>query len=793
MAMPYVILTLAPSASQQAALDQLLQQQQDPGSANYHAWVTPEQYADRFGASQADIDKISAWLGQHGLTVKSAARARNSVAFGGTAGQVESAFGVEIHHYLSGGEVHYANAGDPTVPAAFQGVARAIHGLNDFHLKARQQPRAMQPRDNTRDGQLLAPDDIATIYDISALYNAGISGTGMKLAIAGQTNIEMSDITQFRSYFNLPSNNPTLVPVPGAPTGTSQSDLGEADLDLELSGAVARNATIYFVYAYEDVMSALSYAIDQDIAPVVSISYGDCELDEGSAEAHVVETWATQANAQGQTIFAASGDNGAADCYGDGDGAAIDNALSVDLPGSLPQVTAVGGTEFNASGSAYWNTSNTSNHASARQYIPETSWNDSAAEGSPAASGGGVSTFFSKPSWQSGTGVPADGYRDVPDVSLSASPNEDGYQIYSGGSLQIIGGTSVGAPQFAGITVLLGQYLVANGFATSPNLGNINAGLYSLATVTGVFHDITTGNNMVSPCSSCQSIGYSAGVGYDQVTGLGTPDVFNFVTAWHGSVVSTKNNATMTFAANPASMTFSGSTALTATVSGSSGGTTPSGTVTFTTGTYSLGSATVNSSGVASLTLNGVQLSAGANSITAQYNGDNSYYGASANATVTITSASNGPPSIASISNSASYTAAYAAGDIISVFGSQLAPATASALSVPLPTSLAGTSVTIDDIPAPLYYVSAGQLNIQIPYGIPANTTVQLRVNNNGESAFDSFAVSAAAPAIFTTNSGGTGQGAILNTSYQLVDASNPAISRQHVYPDLLHRPGRGQ
>jgi uncharacterized protein (TIGR03437 family) len=197
--------------------------------------------------------------------------------------------------------------------------------------------------------------------------------------------------------------------------------------------------------------------------------------------------------------------------------------------------------------------------------------------------------------------------------------------------------------------------------------------------------------------------------------------------------------------------------------------------VTFTTGTYSLGSATLNSSGVASLTLSGVQLSAGANSITAQYNGDNSYYGASANATVTITSASNGPPSIASISNSASYTAAFAAGDIISVFGSQLAPATAGALSVPLPTSLAGTSVTIDDIPAPLYYVSAGQLNIQIPYGIPANTTVQLRVNNNGESAFDSFAVSAAEPAIFTTNSGGTGQGAILNTSYQLVDASNPA------------------
>src|ERR1017187_7943630 len=131
---------------------------------------------------------------------------------------------------------------------------------------------------------------------------------------------------------------------------------------------------------------------------------------------------------------------------------------------ALPQVTGVGGTEFDEGSGSYWNLKNTSSQASALSYIPETSWNDSAIKGTPHASGGGASAFFSKPSWQTGAGVPADGARDVPDVSLSASPDQDGYRIYTGGSLQIIGGTSVGPPQFAGITALLSQYLVANGF-----------------------------------------------------------------------------------------------------------------------------------------------------------------------------------------------------------------------------------------------------------------------------------------------------------------------------------------
>ena len=763
MDLPYVTLVLKPSASQQADLDRLLAQQQDPSSPNFHRWLTPEQYADRFGVSQADIDKMVAWLGQRRLTVKSIARGRNAIAFGGAAGQIGSAFGVEIHRYQVGGEPHYANATDPAIPVAFQGVVRAIHGLHDFRLKPMLRRNA-QPRDTLSDGtHELAPDDVATIYDITPLYNAGYSGTGQKLVVAGQTQIVLSDIQQFRSFFKLPVNNPTTMLVPGTQDpGISQSDLGEADLDLELSGAVAREASILFVYS-SNIMDAFQYAIDQNLAPVVSISYGDCELQTALSDAQTLETWGTQANAQGQTLFAASGDSGAADCFG-GTDPSTNNLKSVDLPASLPQVTGVGGTEFNEGSGSYWNSNNTSSQASALRYIPETAWNESSVDGSPAASGGGGSVYFLKPSWQTGTGVPVDSHRDLPDVSLSASPNQDGYRIFTGngqagsGSLQIIGGTSVGPPQFAGIAVLLGQYLVANGFQSSPALGNINPALYALAPVTGVFHDITTGNNMVQPCAqqrgcTLSAIGYDTTVGYDMVTGLGTPDFYNLVTAWHGGSVIGKNSVTMKLAASPGSVTFSGTTVLTATVTSASGAT-PTGTVAFSTGTYSLGTATLNARALATLTLSGAQLAVGSNSITAQYDGDNSYYGASASATIAVTSPTNGPPSIGGLSNAASFTPAFAPGGILSVFGTQLAPATASAQAVPLPTMLAGTWATVNGVAAPLYYVSPTQLNIQIPYEVPANSTATLRVDNNGESVFYSFKVAATASGIFTFDGG---------------------------------------
>jgi uncharacterized protein (TIGR03437 family) len=796
MQLPHVVLALKPSAGQQAALDQLLTQQQDPSSPNYHRWLTPDQYASRFGVSQNDLDKIVVWLGQSGLVVTSVARGHTSISFAGQAGQVGAVFGVTIHHYLIGGETHFANSGDPTIPACLQGLVLAIRGLNDFRPKPMIR-RGPQPRVSFQGSNQLGPGDVATIYDINPLYNAGYTGTGQTIAVTGQTDIVLSDIEQYRSYFGLPANDPTSLLVPGSPDPGVQSesgDLNEADLDLELSGGIARNATILFVITspdYDGAFESLYYAIDEDLAPVISNSYGDCEVDQGAAMAQLFASWGMQANAQGQTIFAPSGDNGAADCVDDDEGNAIDNAESVDLPGSIPEATSVGGTEFNEGSGSYWNSSPGAYQTTARSYIPEIAWNDSAEEGSPAASGGGASMFFSKPSWQTGTGVPADGVRDVPDISIAASPENDGYMVYTQGSFAIWGGTSTGPPQFAAIATLLGQYLVATSFQSTPNLGNVNPTLYALQSVGGVFHDITTGNNVVNPCqgvSDCvsPSFGYYAGVGYDQVTGLGTPDVYNLVTSWRAHTASTQQSVTVSTSASPSDVAFSGSTVLTATVKSANGGT-PSGTVTFSTfvdplvTSSTLGTATLSGSGssaTATLTISGTQLGSGANTITATYNGDSSYFGALATTDVTVSSSSNGTPTIGGISNAASYSQVFAAGGILSVFGTQLAPAVASATTVPLPIMLAGTSALVDGVNVPLYFVSGGQMNIQIPWEAAGNSNYNpatLQIYANGQSATYDFNVDLFAPGIFTMNAQGTGQGAILNSSYQLVDASNPA------------------
>ena len=625
MPLPYVTMALKPSASQQAALEQLLTDQQDPSSANYHHWLTPEQYADRFGVSQADIDQIVAWLKQQNLTVAAIARSRTWVAFSGTAGQVESAFGTEIHHYLAGGKVHFANATEPSIPAAFADVVSGLHGLNDFRMRPPQHAvRALNPNYNSSRGlHNIAPDDLAVIYDIQSLYSAGIDGTGQQIVVVGQTQIHLSDIEQFHSFFNLPGGDPKVMLVPNTQDpGISSSDLPEADLDLEWASAVARNASITFVYS-ADVTDAAQYAIDQNLAPVLSMSYGQCEAETPASDARTLQSWALQASAQGMTWTAASGDNGAADCFDPTSRSAA--GLGVDMPASIPQVTGIGGTEFVEGSGSYWSGTNTANHASALSYIPETAWNDSVEDGTPSASGGGVSTFFSKPSWQTGAGVPSDGARDVPDLAFSGSADHDGYLVFTGGSMQAYGGTSVGAPVFAGIATLVNQYQVAHGFQSSAGQGSMNPRLYSLAQTTpSAFHDVTTGNNMVNPCPpkarDCSSgnIGYNAGPGYDLVTGLGSIDVYALVTAWHSGVAA-RATAVMNLSSAAGAITPSGSSLLTATVQGANG-VTPTGSVTFSAGGTALGTAALTSgsggAATATLTVQGTQLALGTDTIT---------------------------------------------------------------------------------------------------------------------------------------------------------------------------------
>ncbi|MGA6981891.1 MAG: protease pro-enzyme activation domain-containing protein [Candidatus Sulfotelmatobacter sp.] len=528
----YVTLIIPPSASQQAALDQLLAQQQDRSSPNYHKWLTPAQYADRFGLSPADVNKITSWLESQGFQIVNVGTGRNSVVFSGTAVQIQNAFKTQIHRYRIDGREHVANSTSPSVPAALSGVVTGIRGLTNFRPKPMYERPAHASKNGphpsyttTVDGSadyFLAPGDVATLYDLNPLYSASpaIDGTGQKLAIIGQTDVYLADIANFRSGFG-------LSPISGCTTNTSGivtacdatnfqyvvvgTDLGapstcgdivEADLDIEWSGATARNAQIIYVNApatfnadctqYTNsggVDAALTYAIDNTIAPVVSMSYGGCEA-QSDLPAETLEPELQQGSIEGMTIMIAAGDEGAATCDGDPPNNEVNppfspavGGLAVSYPASSPWVTAVGGTSlpFTEFSSTYWNSNNsstTSFGASALSTVigTEAAWNDDAefaafcqsnasnpfcANGGSStgvaitstqtaqqdlwvsAGGGGVSNCFNSsgsvctsglplPTWQQnltnlGLVTPQTTYRAVPDVSLIGSPNFPGY------------------------------------------------------------------------------------------------------------------------------------------------------------------------------------------------------------------------------------------------------------------------------------------------------------------------------------------------------------------------------
>jgi hypothetical protein len=594
----YVTVLFTPSAAQSKALDLFLAQQQDHTSANYHKWLTPEQFADRFGLTAGDMQKVTDWLKSQDLQIVSVARGRQFVVIGGTAAQVENAFRTEIHHYNVNGEIHFANATMPSIPAALSGIVGGFRGLNDFHLK----PAVKRHPDYTLTGastHFIAPGDLYTIYDITPLQSAGFDGTGQKIAIVGQTDLLTTDIDDYRSDFGLPAINlvQTLVPNTGDPGVGVSGDLAESDLDLEVSGAIAPNATVIFVYAGftgggEGVTSAAQYAIDNVVAPVISMSYGQCEFYNADSTTGTLSTQDLlfkQAAGAGISFFAASGDDGPAICDINDTASEVASALlglAVSYPASSAYVTGVGGTEFNEGSGTYWNSTNsTTNGGSAISYIPEKSWNDfpqlhflDGGGGGPSNCANQTSDFaecvsgFPKPSWQVAAGVPVDGVRDVPDVSLSASnyndpyivctplevlnyPNDSGDTTSSCASgianaLEVnnsaFGGTSASTPLMAGIAVLLNQYL--NGSSTA-GLGLINPQLYSLAgTSPSAFHDTPTGSNSTVDCTIgdpvgepsalvCQTgtFGFSTGTGYDLVTGLGSVDANNLVLAWAGT------------------------------------------------------------------------------------------------------------------------------------------------------------------------------------------------------------------------------------------------------------------
>jgi subtilase family serine protease len=665
------------SQAQTAALDQLLIDQQNPSSPRYHQWLTPAQYGAQFGLSSADIAKVTAWLTSQGFTVTGVANGGTFVTFDGTVAQAQTAFATSIHTLSLNGETHFANVTEASVPAAFAGVVMSITGLHDFRLKPRiQKANALHPQFTQASSGIhyMAPGDFYKIYNETSALTNSINGTGVTIAVMGQVDISLSDVAAFRSAAGLSATSvPTVIHEgtdPGGPLTCiedectpSDNDLAESSLDVEWSGAVAPGASILFVNGVDVFTNATTQAVDNNLAPIITVSYGNCEPAWGTTELNALNLLFKQANAQGQTIVGPTGDSGSTDC----DDTTATNGLAVDFPASSPYVTAMGGTQFNdgdtTGTTTYWGSENTftagaavpSATYSASMYIPEAIWND-AAFNAFGGGGGGPSAFFTKPYWQVGTGVPADASRDVPDLALNASDAHDPYLYcalnscatgFSGtiANGAVAGGTSFATPTFAGILGLIEQQAASR-------LGNVNPTLYALGNnstyyVAGgnftsnpavVFNDVTAGNND-SQCTGgtpyCQSgaaIGYNAGVGYDLASGWGSVNVSNLLAAWSKvtpiavSGPAGTNVSTTTVSA-PGTVAAGTAVTLTATVTSFLTSTTvPTGTVQFLVNNSAAGTpVTLNSSGVATYSLATSCANLGQQVIEASYSGDGTY------------------------------------------------------------------------------------------------------------------------------------------------------------------------
>jgi subtilase family serine protease len=575
MAIPGITLVFKRSPAQEDALQELLAAQQNTTSPLYHHWLTPETFAARFGVADEDISATETWLVSQGFHIDRVARSRDRISFSGTAAQVKGAFGTELHHYRAEDELHFAPASDLSLPAELASVTAAVLHLSDFRpkpnvkIQARPRPDYTSP---TTQANYLDPADIETMYDLKPLVANSFSGAGQELAVVGQSYVYTEgSVSSFGNFFEtIDQINVVLVPGTGV-EAISPGDEVESEVDLEYSSAIAPQANIFLVYVgnnqNNNVFDALAYAITENIAPVVSISYGFCEPSLSQSDLDQSNALYEEASAQGQTLVAAAGDSGSTACayYTSADGVtpAEQQALSVQFPASSPNVTAVGGTQmaagtFAAGNTFYWASDPVNTYSSLLSYVPEVVWNEDSAANGIAAGGGGTSVYFPRPAWQSGVpGISSGAYRLLPDLALQSSIASPGYLLCldvptvqgepvstcvngfqdSNGQYTTAGGTSFAAPIFAGFLAILNQVKQETG------QGNINPVLYSLAanptTYAAAFHDITSGTNdclaSAATCSTAAESSYAATPGYDEATGLGSVDFNALTTAWPSS------------------------------------------------------------------------------------------------------------------------------------------------------------------------------------------------------------------------------------------------------------------
>jgi len=498
-------------------LEELIAQQQDPSSPVYHRWLTPVQFNDRFGPAAQDRAAIEGWLTSSGLTVEFEAGAGREVVASGAAATVEKTFAVKIATSTDGAT--YANLNDPAVPASVAPLIGSIGGLgNTLRFKNNLITGASKVVPQATEGGTTAfgPKDLWTFYNETGLNSAGTTGAGADcIALVESADFDDDALALFDATFGLPAITVSRVLANGTNPGAGPSQARiESDLDVEYAHVAAPGAAItaYLGAGGNATLDALAKAVSDNTCGAISLSLEFCGAGP-SFFTGTLDPILAQAQAQGQAVFVATGDEGAAGVKATSSGCVVGSgAPTVSELAADPHVTAVGGTQFTPVFDSSGNDVG---------YATESVWHDKAPipKSERGAGGGGRSSVFAKPSFQSGV-FPKDKRRDIPDVSLGASAFHPGFFFAFGtpGQLGIVGGTSLAAPVWAGISALAAQN------ARSTRVGNLNAKLYALGplnnTASSGLHDVTVGNNSFNGVP-----GYNAKPGYDRATGWGTPDI----------------------------------------------------------------------------------------------------------------------------------------------------------------------------------------------------------------------------------------------------------------------------
>jgi len=591
-----MLLLLQRGPEQQAALQQLMDEQQRKDSPNFHKWLTPEEFGRRFGPADEDIQAVTSWLASQGFRGIKVGAGRTVIEFSGNVGQVRNALHTDIHRFFVNEQMRQANVSDPQIPAELTPVVAGIVSLHNFPRKSmghrvgtftQMADGRVIPQFTGSGGNFFAvgPADFAKIYNIPSSLN----GTGSKIAIVGTSNINVQDVRDFRTLFGLPAKDPNIV-LNGPDPGIAGEE-GEADLDVQWAGAVAPNAQVDFVVSEDTLtssgvdLSAL-HVINNNSDDIMSLSFGNCEANLGTTNNAFFNAIWEQAAAQGITVTVSAGDPGSAGCDNFNTQSTATKGLAVSGIASTPFNVAVGGTDFDDVGTqisgGFWSSTNGVGRLSAQGYIHEVPWNDSCAANATSsnlnticagtlannivAASGGPSTIYSKPAFQNGVTF-TDNKRDIPDISLFASDGPKSKSFYvvcqadavtsgsppscapSGSfSFQGTGGTSASAPAFAAIMALIEQSERIRVPGSSGRQGNANLVLYKLAatasnscnssttpltgSATCAFYDVTKGNNSV-PCKG------------------GTPNCSSSSAATNGVLVDPANLTTPAWTTKP--------------------------------------------------------------------------------------------------------------------------------------------------------------------------------------------------------------------------------------------------